>query len=337
MKKAIYSSLLMVALLATACSGPDNATGESKESNQNSEQSNDTSDNSSEMNASNTETKDSIVEVITNEDGEEVAVITNEDGEKVIVSEDGTETKVDPADIKVTTTTVEKKPDEAPATTKDNTPDFNIHEYKKLDALLRKYVSAAGNVNYASIKSNRSELDAIIDEFKQTPLESSWSKNQKLAYYINAYNAFTIKLIVDNYPTSSITKLANGKPWDKKFVTLGSKTHSLDHIENGIIRKQFKEPRIHFALNCASKSCPILLNKAFTAGNLNSLLTSQTKKFLNDTSKNTFSKKEAKISKIFDWYGEDFPDVMGFIKQYHPLDYEPKKIGYTEYSWDLNK
>lgn len=334
MKKALYSSLFALALVATACSGSDDKSGESKESDQKPETSQN-SNNDEMSNDSDVETKDTVVEVITNEDGEEVQVVTNEAGEKVIVAEDGTETKVNPEDIKVTTieTKVETKTEEP----KDEAPDFNIHQYKRLDALLKKYVSSGGNVNYASIKANRSELDAIINEFKETSLESSWSKNQKLAYYINAYNAFTIKLIVDNYPTSSITKLAGGKPWDKKFVTLGSKTVTLNHLENGIIRKQFNEPRIHFALNCASKSCPILLNKAYTADNLNSMLTSQTKKFLNDTSKNNFSKKEAQISKIFDWYGEDFPDVMGFIKKYHPLDYDPKKTTYMEYSWDLNK
>lgn len=332
MKKTLYTSLFALAIIVTACSGSNDKSGESDKKDKKSEQS--ITDSDSDNNAPEPETKDTIVEVVTNENGEEVQVVTNEAGEKVIVAEDGTETKVNPEDIKVTTVTTETKTE--PNTTEDETPDFNIHEYKKLDALLKKYVSSSGNVNYASIKSNRSDLDAIIDEFKQTPLESSWSKNQKLAYYINAYNIFTIKLIVDNYPTSSITKIT-AKPWDKKFVTLGSNTYTLNHLENGIIRKQFNEPRIHFALNCASKSCPILLNKAYTAGNLSSALTSQTKKFLNDTSKNTFSKKEAKISKIFDWYGEDFPDVMGFIKKYHPLDYDPKKTTYMDYSWDLNK
>ncbi|MDB3906532.1 DUF547 domain-containing protein [Crocinitomicaceae bacterium] len=333
MKKTLYSSLFVLTIIVTACSGSDDKSNESKEADKKTEQS---KDKDMDQVDSEIEIKDSIVEVVTNEDGEEVQVITNDEGKKVIVSEDGTETVVNPDDIKTSTVTVEAKPEPNNTTQKDDTPDFNIHEYKKLDALLKKHVSSAGNVNYKDIKENRSELDAIIEEFKQTTVESSWSKNQKLAFWINTYNIFTIKLIVDNYPTSSITNIT-AKPWEKKIVTIGSNTYSLNHVENGIIRKQFNEPRIHFALNCASKSCPILLNKAFTAGNLNSLLTSQTKKFLNDTSKNTFSKKEAKISKIFDWYGEDFPDVMGFIKKYHPMDYDPKKTSYMEYSWDLNK
>lgn len=332
MEKLLYAPLLSLALILTACSNSDKESNKSSDSVKKTEQSESSGD--SGMNSDESKNSDAMVEVVTNANGEEVQVVTNDKGEKVIVSEDGKETKVDPSEIKITTVPateiVESK-------TSNNEPDFDIHAYKKLDAFLKKYVSSAGNVNYTSINSNKSELDAIIDEFKQTPLQSSWSKNQKLAYYINAYNIFTIKLIVDNNEKSSITNIANGKPWDKKFVTLGSNTYTLNHLENGIIRKQFNEPRIHFALNCASESCPALLNKAFTAGNLESNLTTQTKKFLNDTSKNTFSKKEAKISKIFDWYGADFPDVMGFIKQYHPLDYDPKDITYMEYSWDLNK
>jgi len=333
MKKTFYSSLFLLALIVSACSDSDSEESRDNKKDVELTKSNDDSDNSK----NNTEAvyEETVVEVITNEDGEEVEVITNDAGEKVILADDGTETVVDPEDIKTTTVTKEVKAESSEATKQEETPTFNIHEYKKLNAFLGKYVSSAGNVNYASIKRNRSELDAIIKEFKQSTPSSSWNKNQKLAFWINTYNIFTIKLIVDNYPTSSITKIA-AKPWDKKIVTIGDKTYSLDYVENGIIRKQFNEPRIHFALNCASESCPILLNKAFTSSNLESYLTSQTKKFLNDTSKNSFSKKEAKISKIFDWYGEDFPDVMGFIKKYHPMDYTPKNISYMEYSWELN-
>lgn len=338
MKKTLYSSLFIAALLMTACSGsndtPDAKDDAVEKTEQTQNEGMDAPSSNSEKEA--IEGENAVVEVVTNEDGEEVQVITNDNGEKVVVTEDGTEMVVNPEDIKVSKMPVEEKVMVDNSTQEDNTPDFNIHEYKKLDAFLRKYVSANGNVKYSSIQANRGELDAIVSEFKQSPVQASWSKNQKLAFWINAYNIFTIKLIVDNYPTTSITKIA-AKPWNKKVVTIGSDVHSLDHVENGIIRKQFNEPRIHFALNCASESCPVLLNKAYTASNLNSYLTSQTKRFLNDTSKNTFSKKEAQISPIFDWYKADFPDVWTFIKKYHPLDYTPKKTSYSEYSWELNK
>ena len=139
-------------------------------------------------------------------------------------------------------------------------------------------------------------------------------------------------------PISSITKIT-AKPWDKKFINLGGKTYTLNNIENDIIRKRFNEPRIHFALNCASKSCPILWNNAYTPKNVQSQLTVQTKKFLNDTSKNKFTSSEAKISKIFDWYKSDFTKngtVIDFINKYRTEQLSSPSIKYMDYSWDLN-
>lgn len=218
-------------------------------------------------------------------------------------------------------------------------PAFNIHEYTKLNTFLGKYVSN-GHVNYASIKSNKSELNEIIKEFESTTPENTWSKNQRMAFWINAYNIFTIKLIVDNYPTSSIKKITV-KPWDKKFISIGDKNYSLNNIETDILRKNYDEPKIHFALNCASKSCPILLNKAFMPSSLSSQLTAQTKVFLKDTSKNDLSgKKNIKISEIFNWYKDDFSSsggVIEFINKYHGSSFKSPKISYMEYSWDLNK
>lgn len=218
--------------------------------------------------------------------------------------------------------------------------DSNFHKYEKLNTFLGKYVSSAGNVNYASIKANKSELEAILDEYEATNIGSNWTSAQKLTYWINAYNIYTIKLIVDNYPTSSITNIT-AKPWHKSFIKLNGKTYSLNQIENDVIRKQFNEPRIHFALNCASKSCPILLNKAYLPETVYSQMTTQTKRFLNDTTKNTFGAKEIKISKIFEWYAEDFTKggstVIDFINKYRTEQLTNQKITYGEYSWDLNK
>jgi hypothetical protein len=136
-------------------------------------------------------------------------------------------------------------------------PDtYDFHAYEKLDAFLKKYVTYSGHVNYASIKANKAELTAITKEFENNFPDGDFSYTQKLSYWINAYNVYTIKLIVDNYPTTSITKIT-AKPWNKKFIKLGGTTYSLNNLENDIIRKRFNEPRIHFALNCASKSCPV--------------------------------------------------------------------------------
>lgn len=225
-----------------------------------------------------------------------------------------------------------------PNTPVEEIDTYNFHEYKKLNILLNKYVSSSGKVNYSGIKSDLKSLNAILKEFESNYPASGWSKNQKLSYWINAYNIYTIKLIVDNYPTSSITKIT-AKPWDKKFIKLGGKTISLNHIENEMIRKNYNEPRIHFALNCASKSCPVLLNAAYTPNNLQAKLTSQTKRFLRDMSKNKFGDKEIQISKLFEWYAADFTKngtVIDFINKYRTEQLVSPTIKYMDYSWDLN-
>ena len=131
------------------------------------------------------------------------------------------------------------------------------------------------------------------------PVQSSWSRNEKMAYWINLYNASTVQLILNNYPTSSIQNINGGKPWDKRWIKSGSKTYTLNEIENSILRPQFKDARIHFAVNCAAKSCPRLMNKAFTASNLNSLLDENARWFINNSTFNDISAKKVEISKIF--------------------------------------
>jgi ribosomal protein S18 len=204
--------------------------------------------------------------------------------------------------------------------------------------ILSSYVSSSGKVNYSEIKTNSQMLDQAINHYQENTPKSSWSSDQKLAYWINAYNLFTIKLIIDNYPISSIKNIANGKPWDKKFIQLDGKVLSLNDIENEIIRKQFNEPRIHFAVNCASISCPKLLNQQYTASNLNSQLEKQTKRYIKDKNENTFTSNSASISNIFDWYKLDFNGgVIPFLNKYldNPLAGNAK-ITYQDYNWNLN-
>ena len=208
-------------------------------------------------------------------------------------------------------------------------------DHKAFDALLRKHVSSSGQVNYAGFKSDVSKLDAYLANLSANPVQNSWSRNEKLAYWINAYNANTIKLIVNNYPVSKITDLEGGKPWDKKWIKLGSKTYSLNNIENDIIRPQFKEPRIHFAVNCAAKSCPTLMNKAWFPENLERDFEKMTKAFVNNTSYNDISSGGASISKIFEWYGEDFGDVKAFINKYSSTKVNGS-LNFKEYDWSLN-
>ena len=145
-----------------------------------------------------------------------------------------------------------------PQRKKMNFPKFPNLITTLWNGLLRKYVNSSGKVNYKGFKSDKSKLDAYLKELENNPIQENWSKAKKMAYWINAYNAFTIKLIVDNYPISSITKLHGGKPWDVKWIKLGGQTYSLNNIENDILRPKYKDARIHFAVNCAAKSCPPL-------------------------------------------------------------------------------
>ena len=214
-------------------------------------------------------------------------------------------------------------------------PAFN---HDVFNTLLSSYVSSSGKVNYKGLKGEESKLDAYLADLAKNAPAGDWSKNKALAYWINLYNAGTIKLILNNYPVASITDLEGGKPWDKVWIKSGSKTLSLNNIENDIIRPTFNEPRIHFAVNCAAKSCPSLLNKAFTADNLNTLLEQQTVKFINNPAFNAISADKVKVSKIFDWYGKDFGDLKAYLNKYSKVKIgSGTSIEFQEYDWALNE
>ncbi len=206
------------------------------------------------------------------------------------------------------------------------------------DSLLQKYVSATGQVNYKALKADPTGLQAYCRLLAENTPRDNWSRAEKLAYWINAYNAFTLKLIVDNYPTASILRFDGGKTWDVKRITLGGKKYSLNQIENEIIRPQFKEPRIHFALNCAAKSCPPLYNRAYTAENLEAVLESRAKQFINNASYNSISAGKAVVSKLFDWYAADFGDLKKYLNRYMTTPVKATAtVSFKEYDWDLNE
>lgn len=204
--------------------------------------------------------------------------------------------------------------------------------------LLGKHVSAAGKVNYKGFKADQQALDAYLQQLAANPPAGTWPRADQMAYWINAYNAFTIDLIVDNYPVSSILKLDGGKTWDVKRIVLGGKKYSLNQIENEILRPEFKDARIHFALNCAARSCPPLYNKAFTAKNLERALEQRTRQFVNDARFNAISAGKASVSKIFEWYAADFGDLKTFLNKYANVKLNTgAQIGFQEYIWELNE
>jgi Protein of unknown function, DUF547 len=211
-------------------------------------------------------------------------------------------------------------------------------DYKKTNRFLEKYVSENGNVNYEKIKINKSELDDIINQFEKNQPTAKWTKNEKLAYYINAYNIYTLKVVVDNYPTKSIKDIDNA--WNKKIIATGKTKISLGDVEHKILRKM-NEPRIHFAINCASFSCPNLLNEAYLPETIDKQLETVTKSFVNDKTKNNITEKEIKISEIFNWFASDFKtkktSLIDFINNYSKVKIDKKaKVKFLDYNWNLN-
>lgn len=213
-----------------------------------------------------------------------------------------------------------------------------IFSHNTFNNLLQKHVTTAGNVNYKGFKSDRAKLRAYIVSLGENTPTDDWSKEEKLAYWINAYNALTVDLILRNYPLKSIKDIK--KPWDQRLWKLGEKWQNLNDIEHKILRKM-DEPRIHFAINCASFSCPPLLNEAFTAEKLEQQLIQVTKVFLADSRRNTITPDKIEISKIFKWFSKDFKQngsLIDFLNTYSDVKINAKaKKKYKDYNWDLNE
>src|SRR5262245_42369130 len=225
-------------------------------------------------------------------------------------------------------------------------------------AILHQYVKE-GEVNYTDLcKDNR--LSNYISELSKIDPDSLSTNSDKLAFWINAYNAYTLKIICDHYPVKSINDLHSGGTvlshafkttiWDKEIVAINHKNTSLNNIEHKIIRPEFKDFRIHFALVCAAKSCPALRSEAYEGSTLDQQLDDQAKLFISDSSKNHFdaASRKASISKIFDWYRKDFgsdeAEVLRAISKYLPDQIRksiqsPEKweVDYTDYDWSLNE
>jgi hypothetical protein len=219
--------------------------------------------------------------------------------------------------------------------------DIKEHvSHSSWDALLNRHVTSEGKVNYDGFKSDVAKLDKYLKLIGDNEAKTGWSQVEKKAFWLNAYNAWTIKLVLERYPVNSI-KDVSAKPWDKRFIKVGVNTHTLNDIENKIIRRQFKDARIHFAVNCAAISCPKLSNKAFTLLNVEKELDRLTKEFFKSENVKLVE-KSAQLSKIFEWYAEDFiqesESVLNFVEQYSGMTFHPKvKVSYLDYNWKLNK
>ena len=204
--------------------------------------------------------------------------------------------------------------------------------------MLIKHVNDKGDVDYKGFQNDASPLDDYLNHLAENRPEKNWAKNEKLAYYINLYNAATVKLILDNYPTKSIKDIKN--PWGRNWVKMGDGLLSLGDIEHKILRKM-NEPRIHFAINCASFSCPKLLNRAFTTAQLETQLHEATFDFVNDKTRNEITKEKMYLSNIFKWYKKDFTEngtLSDYIKPYTQIEINDNTdIGFLKYDWNLNE
>lgn len=221
--------------------------------------------------------------------------------------------------------------------------------YNSLNTILSQYVDSLGLVNYKRLVSDKALVDSALSEFESSPPSNKWSKEQKKAYWINLYNLLTLKLVVDHYPIKSITELHPAfyipflnSVWHQKSFTIYGKQISLDIIEHQILRSDFNDPRIHFAINCASISCPNLRGEAYQPSILDSQLKDQTILFINDSSKNTLTESHLQVSPIFLWFKNDFTnhntELVNYLICYgDSLISKNATIDFLDYDWDLNE
>jgi len=247
-------------------------------------------------------------------------------------------------------------------------------DYSDYAAALADYVNTEGLVHYSNLKANRHALDAFVEAIAtlDPPIFDSWKPVDRLAFWINAYNALTLKAIIDHYPIqpsllrslrfpqNSIRQIPG--VWNQLHFKVMGRLMTLDEIEHQVIRKQFDEPRAHMALVCAAKGCPVLRNEPYAGDRLDSQLEDQVTKFVHNPSQFRVDpeKKIIHLSKILDWYGDDFepefadPErfpgrsraegaVLNFLSRYvddatrlHLQD-RAYRIRYLDYDWSLNE
>jgi len=228
------------------------------------------------------------------------------------------------------------------------------HSHAALTDLLAKYVSD-GLVDYGRWKADGTgPLDSYLETLAAVSRADydGWTGDQQLAYWINTYNAYMARKVLDHYPLGSVKNIgaADFSIFKKRFIPsprLEGRELSLDAVEHEIIRKRFGDARIHFALVCAASSCPELREEAFRAADLDAQLDDQGRRFLGDHEKNRYNAGTGKIylSKIFEWFRGDFKKSAGsvkkFVEPYLPDDARAAlaagaRIGFLKYDWSLN-
>lgn len=224
-------------------------------------------------------------------------------------------------------------------------------DHDQLSKLLFRIVDDDGYVDYRTLTDDASELDAYIEELAEIPY-ATLSRDAKLATLINAYNAFTLRLVVDHYPVDSIKDIPASERWKAERWNVGGMTLSLNQIEHQKLRREFVEPRIHFAVNCASVGCPPLARTAYEGERLETDLERAAQR-VHDPEERWFDIRPfevgglgsvpVKVTRIYLWYADDFRSVQKSIARYHPplqpvLEADRELvIDYLPYDWSLNE
>ncbi|MBX9600068.1 MAG: DUF547 domain-containing protein [Bryobacteraceae bacterium] len=222
-------------------------------------------------------------------------------------------------------------------------------DHSAWDRVLRTCVNAAGEVDYARLKSTPADLNEYVRALRESSPRNRPAmfptRNAELAYWINAYNAFITEGVVRAYPTSGVLKigLIPFRFFTTKDYTAGGRRMSLKFLEDEIIRAKYKEPRIHFAIVCASLSCPKLAPRAYTEENLEQMLEAQTRQFFAERRNLEIAGDRVIVSKLLDWYKGDFPPILELLNRYAP---EPRRralqairaprVEYRGYDWSIN-
>lgn len=225
-----------------------------------------------------------------------------------------------------------------------NTPPV---DHSLWDSLLKRHVAASGMVDYKGFIRDSMDLKRYLALLSAAnPDSDNWTKEEKMAFWINAYNAFTVALIADHYPVESIKDIKHGIPfvnsvWDIKFISIGGKKYDLNMIEHRILRSRFHDARVHAAINCASNSCPALRSEAYVAARLDYQLTDAMHGFVNDTARNRVSEGSAEVSEIFSWFSGDFTrdagSIRNYLNQYADVKFSGKgAVAHLPYDWHLN-
>ena len=226
----------------------------------------------------------------------------------------------------------------------------NAFEHAGWDALLKRHVvllegGKASQLDYAGVAAEREALRAYLSSVSAVREAEfdAWPKPEQMAFLINAYNAYTVEKVLTRYPDlRSIWDFGKvfGNPFRDEFFRLLGARASLDGIEHGMLRKRYAEPRVHYALNCASVGCPMLREEAYSGVRLENQLEEQALRFLSDRSRNRYRDGRLEVSKIFDWYKEDFEPRAQYFERYAkalgmPAGARPR-LAFLDYDWSLN-